>query len=211
MKFLNRIVLVLLFISLSVSLSAQEFLWSVGVDMMFDDREYGKSKYNWPQTIFGGYINPLVGIGWRGNSIQAGVSAMRNFGAPTKDMDVNFVFFYNYRDHRFNVSAGIIPRRQVIGGSEAFFCDSIKFFDNTIDGLLLQFIPDEKNYIEIFCDWDGHQTATTRERFIIYTSGRYYPLSWLYGEYELMMHHHAGTSVDGGVVDNIWIYPSSRY
>lgn len=144
MKFLNRIVLVLLFISLSVSLSAQEFLWSVGVDMMFDNREYGKSKYNWPQTIFGGYINPLVGIGWRGNSIQAGVSAMRNFGAPTKDMDVNFVFFYNYRDHRFNVSAGIIPRRQVIGGSEAFFCDSIKFFDNTIDGLLLQFIPDEK-------------------------------------------------------------------
>lgn len=93
MKFLNRIVLVLLFISLSVSLSAQEFLWSVGVDMMFDNREYGKSKYNWPQTIFGGYINPLVGIGWRGNSIQAGVSAMRNFGAPTKDMDVNFVFF----------------------------------------------------------------------------------------------------------------------
>lgn len=66
MKFLNRIVLVLLFISLSVSLSAQEFLWSVGVDMMFDNREYGKSKYNWPQTIFGGYINPLVGIGWPG-------------------------------------------------------------------------------------------------------------------------------------------------
>ena len=121
MKFLNRIVLVLLFISLSVSLSAQEFLWSVGVDMMFDNREYGKSKYNWPQTIFGGYINPLVGIGWRGNSIQAGVSAMRNFGAPTKDMDVNFVFFYNYRDHRFNVSAGVIPRRQVIGGSEERF------------------------------------------------------------------------------------------
>ena len=61
MKFLNRIVLVLLFISLSVSLSAQEFLWSVGVDMMFDNREYGKSKYNWPQTIFGGYINRLAG------------------------------------------------------------------------------------------------------------------------------------------------------
>ncbi len=207
MRFPRKIGFLMLGILLSASLSAQEFLWSVDVDMTFDNREYGKSKYNWPQTIFGGYINPLVGLGWRGNSIQVGVSALRNFGAPTCDMDVNFLFFYNYRDSRFNVSAGIIPRRQVKGGSEAFFCDSIKFFDNTIDGLLLQYIPDDKNYIEVFCDWDGHQTATTRERFIVYTSGRYYPLSWLYGEYELMMHHHAGTSVDGGVVDNIWLYP----
>ena len=70
--------------------------------MTFDNREYGKSKYNWPQTIFGGYINPLVGLGWRGNSIQVGATALRNFGSPACDMDFNFLFFYNYRDSRFN-------------------------------------------------------------------------------------------------------------
>ncbi len=200
------VALITLLVLLPLSLPAQKFLWSVDVDMTFDNREYGKSKYNWPQTIFGGYINPLVGLGWRGNSIQVGVSALRNFGAPTKDMDFNFLFFYNYHDSRFNVSAGIVPRRQIIGGSDAFFCDSIKFYDNTIDGLLLQY-RHEKDYVEIFCDWDGHQTATARERFIVYSSGRYYPLKWLYAEYEFMMHHHAGTSEWGGVVDNVWIYP----
>lgn len=215
MKNIRKTVLGTLLMCLTVgSLSAQEFLWSVDVDMTFDNREYGKSRYNWPQTIFGANINPLVGLGWRGNSIQVGVSAMRNFGAPTKSMDWNFVFFYNYRDERFNVSAGIIPRRQVIGGSEAFFCDSLKFFDNTIDGLLLQY-RHKNDYVELFCDWDGHQTATERERFIVYSSGRYYPLSWLYGEYEVMMHHHAGTgsglAADGSeadnVVDYVMLYP----
>ena len=202
--------IVILFLLLPLSLSSQKFLWSVDVDMTFDNREYSKSKYDRSQTIFGGYINPLVGLGWRGNSIQVGVSALRNFGAPTKDMDFNFLFFYNYHDSRFNVSAGIVPRRQIIGGSDAFFCDSIKFYDNTIDGLLLQYLHD-KSYIELFCDWDGYQTAETRERFIVYSSGRYYPVEWLFGEYEIMMHHYACTSGrannGGGVVDNIWIYP----
>ena len=201
----KKLILFLLLL-LPVSLSAQQFLWSVDVDMRFDNREYGKSPYNWPQTIFGGYINPLVGLGWRGNSIQVGATALRNFGAPARDTEFNFLFFYNYHDSRFNVSAGIIPRRQVIGGSEAFFNDSIKFFDNTIDGLLLQYRHDN-DYVELFCDWDGHQTETARERFIVYSSGRYYPLPWLFGEYEFMMHHHAGTSLEGEVVDNVWLYP----
>ena len=95
MKFLRRIGFATLLFCLSASLSAQEFLWSVDVDMTFDNREYGKSKYNWPQTIFGGYINPLVGLGWRGNSIQVGATALRNFGSPACDMDFNFLFFYN--------------------------------------------------------------------------------------------------------------------
>ncbi len=207
-KILRRILLALLFIPLSLSMTAQEFLWSVDVDMRFDNREYVKSKYNWSQTIFGGSLTPLVGIGWQGHSLQVGLNALRDFGSPTKDMDLNFIFFYNYHDSRFNVSAGIIPRRQVIGGSDAFFCDSIKFYDNTIDGLLLQYIPNEKSYIEVFCDWDGHQTETERERFIVYSSGRYYPLPWLFGEYEVMMHHYANTSHgEEGVVDNIWVYP----
>lgn len=79
MRFPRKIGFLMLGILLSASLSAQEFLWSVDVDMTFDNREYGKSKYNWPQTIFGGYINPLVGLGWRGKLDTGGSECLAQF------------------------------------------------------------------------------------------------------------------------------------
>lgn len=186
---------------------AQEILWNVGLKSVFDNREY-ESKLNRSQTIFGATLSPELGVRWgEKNSLMVGAYVTSEFGSPTKDISVDPAFYYNYKDKNFNISAGIVPFSQVIGTeSRAFFSDSIRFFKHSIGGVLLQYVKG-KNYAEIYCDWDGRQSDTSREKFTLYSSGRI-TKNILFATYELSIHHHAGTANGGGVADNIWINPA---
>ena len=186
---------------------SQEIVWNVGLESVFDNREY-KSNFNYSQTIFGAVLSPEIGLRWNeSHSIMVGAHVLSEFGSPVKDITVDPAFYYNYQHKYFNISAGIVPFSQVIGTeSRAFFNDSVRFFKRTISGLLLQYVKG-KNYAEFYCDWDGRQSETRREKFTLYSSGRI-TKNILFGRYELSMHHHAGTTTGGGVTDNVWINPA---
>lgn len=204
---LKNITLLAAFCCFTICSQAQEFLWKVGLESVFDNREYNSTLTN-SKTIFGVVLSPEVGIRWNQyHSLNAGIHLTAEFGSPSKDMLVDPTIYYNYRNNLFNVSAGLLPFTQVIGTeSRAFFCDSVRFFKKTIGGVLLQRIKG-KNHIELYFDWDGRQSDTRREKFTLYSSGRF-TKNILFATYEISMHHHANTTSGGGVTDNVWLNPA---
>ena len=120
-------------------------------------------------------------------------------------------FYYQFEKRLgkadFALTAGIFPRR-FLGGeySTAFFSDSLSWYDNNLEGLLLTFRR-PASYFEVGCDWMGMAGVDRRERFMIFSSGRGRvagPLSLGYSAY---MYHFAGSANAPGVVDNILVNP----
>ena len=167
------------------------FEYDLDFEMNFDNREFYKSNFSESMTIFGARLTPSVGVDVRqGNSmnhrLMAGIDIMKDFGdslAP-KDLLREVTLYYNmektFRRCEFTMYAGIFPRKAMEGRwGEAFFSDSLTFYDNNLEGLLLK-LRRQRAYFELGADWMGLTGEYRRERFIlertrqdpaIYTSG----------------------------------------
>ena len=107
----------------------------------------------------------------------------------------------------FELNAGILPRRFMRGNySTAFFSDSLKFYDNNLEGVLLKFSR-PKAYFEVGCDWMGMLDKYRRERFMIFTSGEGQVLPFLSLGYAAYLYHFACSEVAPNVVDNALVNP----
>lgn len=107
----------------------------------------------------------------------------------------------------FSLTAGIFPRRFTEGEySQAFFSDSLVWYDNNIEGLLMKFRR-PSSYFEIGCDWMGKAGVDRRERFMIFSSGHGHVSDMLSLGYSAYMYHFAGSENAPGVVDNILLNP----
>ena len=107
----------------------------------------------------------------------------------------------------FSLTAGIFPRRFMEGEySRAFFSDSLVWYDNNIEGLLMKFRR-PSSYFEIGCDWMGKAGVDRRERFMIFSSGRGDVSGLVTLGYSAYMYHFAGSANAPGVVDNILLNP----
>lgn len=95
--------------------------------------------------------------------------------------DVNFEMNFDNREFYrsafsrsmtiMTLYAGIFPRRNMADRySEAFFSDSLKFYDNNLEGILLKFKRPNIEF-EVGCDRMGQYCENQRERFMILTSG----------------------------------------
>jgi len=206
MKTVSRVIFCALALFVFTDASAQRFLWNARFDSQFDNREY-KSEINWPQTLFGARLTPEIGIGWgNGNGMMIGVDLMADFGAKTFNTDPELLFYYQYDSKRFKAYAGVFPRHKLMGGySNAFFSDSVRFYDANLDGLLLQYVGG-RGYVEVACDWNSMLSQTTREKFMLFSSGRV-NTPVFYAGYNVSMYHHAGTVDEDGVVDNVLLNP----
>lgn len=197
-------------LTIHTAISAQEFKWGFDLTTQFDNREY-KSEFNTSaQTLFGGRITPVVGLGWdKYHSVMVGTTLLEEFGSKSFDLDPEFVFYYNYRTHKYNVLAGRFQRTELIGDySTAFFSDSVRFYDSNLDGFLLQYINNDRGYIELALDWDSRQSGSKREKFTVASAGRINGRT-LYAGYHFAMHHVAkdkkGTVGEADhVIDNLW-------
>lgn len=203
---LRYLVLAAVLISSFSQVRSQEVVWDAGFDFFFDNREY-KSKINWPQTIFGARLSPEVGVRWQQkHSIMVGGNLLANFGARKFGEGSEALFYYQYESEKFRAAAGIIPRRKLIGEySGAFFSDSIKYFDPNISGLMLQYVG-RLGYVEFAADWNSMFGQKSREKFLLFSSGRINKGLFFAG-YNLSMYHHAGNFETDGVVDNVLVYP----
>ena len=203
--------------------------------MQFDNREFSQSRFTPSMTIFGARLTPQVGLSFDESSggkhrLMAGVDVMKDFGASpvseliaggkTAETDLKLnnlklfrevVLYYNFNkrlsDVDMEIYAGIFPRAQLEGEwSEAFFSDSLRFYDNNLEGLLLKFRRPEA-YFEVGCDWMGQYGKARREKFMIFTSGRGKVLPFMSLGYAGYMLHYANSSQAKGLVDNILINP----
>ena len=199
--------------------SAVRLACDLDLEMNFDNREYYKSKFSRSMTIFGLRLSPAVGVDVLSSNgmkhrVMAGVDVMKDFGGKS-DVLGEVTLYYNMEKQigktGLSVYAGVFPRRMTEGKySRAFFSDSLKFYDNNLEGLLLKFRR-PKAYFELGCDWMGQFGDEERERFMVYTSGEGKVLSVLSLGYSGYLYHFANSRQASGVVDNILLNPYARF
>lgn len=205
----------------SADSSKVNFVYDVKFDMDFDNREFARNRFSPSMTIFGARITPSVGVSVRqdggiNHKVLLGVDAMKNFGAPDgsalkEEVTLYYILEKKAEKTDFSLQAGIFPRSSMEAHySEAFFSDSLKFYDNNLEGVLLK-LRRPKAYFELGCDWMGQYGRDSRERFMVFSggSGKIFPfLDYGYAAY---MYHYANSGKANGVVDNFLLNPYIRF
>lgn len=214
--------------------------YDVDFKMNFDNREFYRSSFSNSMTIFGARLTPSVGLYVPQNQlgishkVMLGIDVMKDFGASpvtflpsgesageasgdlvNKELFREITLYYAMDrmsdDTRLQLYAGIFPRRFSEGKySEAFFSDSLRFYDNNLEGILLK-IHRPKAYWEVGCDWFGKPGQVRKEKFMIFSSGESRITSFFKLGYSAYMYHFAGSQKARGVVDNILLNPSASF
>ncbi len=185
---------------------AQRFEWNLHLDTRFDNREFD-SELSRSKTIFGLNLMPEVGLGWgHGHSVMLGGSVPLHFGAPCFEEPAMMLAYYRYNSPLFRVHAGVFPHNRIMGlYTETFFDEEILFLRPYVSGALFQLVRD-RNFLEIGCDWNSKSDGDRREKFTLFGSGKL-NMGVFYLGFNYLMHHRAGSEVDPGVVDNVWVQP----
>ena len=215
------------------------FAYDVDFEMKFDNREFYRSSFTKSMTIFGARLTPQVGLavqeaGGAQHRLMAGIDVMKDFGAsPISELIAGgktdetlsrlnnlglfreVTLYYNLRKTvrktDMEIYAGIFPRRVMEGAySEVFFSDSLKFYDNNLEGLLLKFRR-PKAYFEVGCDWMGQYGIARREKFMVFTSGEGKVLPFMSLGYAGYMLHYANSVKANGLIDNLLLNPYIRF
>lgn len=217
-KYLTALI-VMSFVATLCMAQRPHFVYDVDFEFRFDNREYDASSYSKSMTIFGARVSPVVGLGissrngLSSHALMAGADVLKDFGSP--DIKAGMLLYYKW-DRRFRktdvtMTAGIFPRRMMQGEySTAFFSDSLKFYDSSLEGLLLTFRR-PRSFYEIGCDWMGKYGENTRERFMIFGSGYGYLTKFFRLGLSAYMYHYAGSENVTGVVDNILVNPYAAF
>ena len=198
-----------------------KFAYDVDFEMNFDNRELYKSAFSRSMTIFGVRVTPSVGLSiaqpeaGADHKVMIGVDVMKDFGGRADRLLNEVTLYYRLQkdlgETDMTMYAGIFPRKKTDGEySPAFFSDSLTFYDNNLEGLLLQFNR-PKAHFEVACDWMGQYGNDSRERFMIFSSGEGRLASMLSLGYSAYMYHYANSDRHKGVVDNILINPYLRF
>ena len=195
--------------------------YDLDFEMRFDNREFYRSRFSESMTIFGARLTPSVGVqivqdnGLR-HRLMAGIDVMKDFGdsAANKELFRELTIYYNVQkqvgDNGLELYAGIFPRKLLDGRwTQAFFSDSLSFYDNNLEGILLK-LKRPKAHFELGADWMGLTGEYRRERFMIFSSGEGQVLPLTTFGYSFYVYHYAGSRKGRGVVDNILINPYAR-
>ena len=215
------------------------FEYDVDFEMNFDNREFYRSGFSESMTIFGARLTPAVGLslpqpdnGLK-HSIMLGIDVMKDLGASPvseilsggasdetspglvnkslfREMTLYYKLEKKSNDTGLELIAGVFPRRFTEGKySEAFFSDSLRFYDNNLEGMLVK-IRRPRSYWEVGCDWLGMKGYARKEKFMIFSSGESRVAESLAIGYSGYMYHFAGSGKARGVVDNILLNPYAR-
>ena len=241
----NIIVMTLFLASTFTARAQQKVSFTYGADFQyyFDNREYdgAGNKFETSGTVHAARLTPSVGVKVDGGRfshwLTLGIDVMKNMGeAPVSESDKDLqntglfremTFWYGLesrrRGERFNLLAGLFPRRNSVFGSgypdwsedpvktdlvpSLFISDVNQFYDNNIEGLLLK-CETRKGYCEAGLDWMGMIGHGRRERFQIFTYGNYSLAGdFLRAGWIATMYHFANTLEYKGVVDNVLVSP----
>ncbi len=145
------------------------------------------------QTFFGMNLMPYAEYAIDSNStFGAGFNLIYNFGDNYK-LTPQLVAYYNYKNRRVSFTMGSFNRQGLMNYPLALLSDSVYYVRPNIEGLFLQF-GSQTNYQNIWVDWTGHGTDTTREAFLTGTSGR---LSFgnVFVDNFVILHHFSHTTV----------------
>lgn len=213
------------------------FVYDADFNFNFDNREFdaGDEQFTESMTIFGARLTPSVGVQFRSHKnvthrLMAGIDVMKDFGrSPSavagsseadrglentrlfREITMYYGIDARYDNWRIRGYAGIFPRAFSEGEySEAFFSDSLKFYDNNLEGFLVK-AQGRKAYMELAFDWNGKYGSYRREQFSAFGYGKYDFTDWLRAGLAFKYHHYANAEEYGSVVDDALIQPFVRF
>lgn len=198
-------------------------IYDLDFEYYFDNRENetSDSYYSPSMTINSVRLTPTAGIeiAQRNNlnhRLMLGIDIQKNMGeSPTGDYDkslrnwdlfkeITLYYRLRWRNEKNILTgyAGMFPRH-FCGEkySTAFISDSLRFFDNNLEGIMLQ-LERPKAFYEIGCDWCGMYGSKRREKFAIFSYGEGSLLPWLSAGWTFYGIHYANSEEYRGVVDN---------
>lgn len=215
-RFVRHIFLLMVAVFTAITAQAQEdikLLAGVDFDTYFDNREYSGGKIGESQTLFSSRLTPKVGVEWnKNNRLVVGMDLWSDFGDDTDVFaKVRPQLYYRFANKKVQAYAGIFPREEMIGKySEVFFSDSMRFYENRVQGFMGQYRGD-RGFVELAIDWCGMYSEESREKFRVLSGGEYIFDNYhrrFYGGYALEVFHYAGSkTISNCVVDNITINP----
>lgn len=231
---MKRILILITACFLSISASAQDrgmkdkvsFVYDAYFRYCFDNREFGQSGnlFMNSETIHFARLAPSVGLSvYSGagvtHSLMVGADILRDMGKGS-EYDHEFTLWYGLGVKGdkvgFTGRAGMFPRRFSVFGSDpvpardrvpsVFVSDKIRVYDSNMEGILLT-LYSPRAYVEAGLDWMGMLGSMRRERFQIFTYGRFllgegFDLGWT-----ATLYHYANTLEFRGVVDNVLLSP----
>lgn len=228
------IITIILAAAIAAGANAQKFkfAYDLNFEYNFDNREFdtGENLYTNSMTINAARLTPLIGIkvnetGQLRHKLLSGIDIMKEMGkAPVGNGDEalenaklfqELLIFYNLNANvgktQINGYAGQFPRRLFRGeyGNE-FLSDSLRFYDNNVEGVLLQFRRPKSLY-ELSCDWLGQFGSMRREKFILAGYGCSEFMPWLSAGMTISYTHLANMLEYGGVVDNLLSQPFVKF
>ncbi|MCD8313206.1 MAG: hypothetical protein LUC24_03510 [Bacteroidales bacterium] len=204
--------------------------YDVEFDFNFDNKEYESTDMYKSNTIFGARLTPSVGVEVIQNQnirhyVMVGIDVMKDFGrgADTEpgttagsryqnwdlfhEITLYYRLDYQFKKTGLNLYAGIFPKSvSKAEYPDSFVSDSLRFYDNNYEGLLLTF-DRPRSYYEVGCDWMGYYGTYDRERFMIFSYGRSALKPWLSIGYSAYLYHYANSEVARGVCDNALLNP----
>ena len=214
-----------------------KFLYDVNFEYNFDNREFdpGDELFTESATLYGARLTPSIGLKVNQNrrtshKIMMGIDVMKEFGknpvsvtgSPEADKGLEntrlfreLTLYYGIESSigRWKIKgyAGMFPRYLSEGDySKAFYSDSLKFYDNNLEGALIKaFGP--KSFFELSFDWNGKYGSDRREQFIVSSYGKHDFTDWFSLGYALKYHHYANTANYGSVVDDGLVQPFARF
>lgn len=215
------------------------FAYDLDFEMMFDNREFYRSAFTRSMTVFGARITPSIGLSVEQRDgtthrLMTAIDIMKDFGASPvtsdradsgspetdtrlaninlfKEISLYYMLSKKKGDTHLSLVAGVFPRRfSEAEYSRAFFSDSLRFYDNNLEGLLLK-VRRPNAYYEIGCDWMGQYGQFRRERFMIFTAGEGRVAPILSLGYSAYLYHYSCSGTSDGVVDNVLLNPYIRF
>lgn len=193
-------------------LKAQTYGWKLGVDYFFDNTEYEKSSFLDSQTMNGLWLNAIGKVRWdSAHSINGGVNLLKIPGMKNALDKVDVTLYYQYKTPKVLFRAGAFPRREALCGySDFFFKDSINNFEPLMQGVFWQ-MGHGNNFFNLWMDWTGYSTPTTREKFLVGFSGKL-TKGLLFADFQSYMLHNANSrphnEQDFGVRENMQLQAS---
>ena len=223
---MRRIFCILLLAALALPAAAQpaRFNWECGADFryIFDNREFAYSN---DAIIPSGTMHTIVLAPTVGFSVEqsprvrhrlmAGVEFAHDMGSHTwADFAREPIIYYNAhvraRKGTFDAFAGIFSRNNMEGAyGEAFFSGQFRNSDRNIEGVLLKWRA-ERFYAELGLDWMGQYGPRTRERFQIFSAGRWQASEWFQLGWSGSFYHYACSEIAPNVVDNHLLQPWAK-
>lgn len=223
---MKRLLAIIYFLVAATSLHAADSLKTVSLaydfdfKMNFDNRELYKSAYSRSMTIFGARVTPSVGLVVRPQAgeehkVMIGADVMKDFGGVQTRILEELTLYYRMQkdlgDTDLTLFAGIFPRSRTTGDySPAFFSDSLLFYDNNLEGVMLQ-VKRPKASFEVACDWLGQYGPDRREKFMVFSAGEGEILPFMSLGYAGYLYHFANSYTQKGVVDNILLNPYLKF